>query len=161
MVTCWAKSSCGVRSCFSRHVTAFRLIIRVPASIRNAATTPGSSSEGLVELLDLFPTLAELCDVTPPAELQGRSLTTMLRDPTSRGKEIAYTVVTRGKELGKAIRTQRYRYTLWPTGEELYDLASDPREETNLAGSTNHSKTLEAMRMNLTIAESRAVSKRR
>ena len=137
------------------------LIIRVPASISNAATTPGSSSEGLVELLDLFPTLAELCDVTPPAELQGRSLTTMLREPSSRGKEIAYTVVTRGRELGKAIRTQRYRYALWPTGEELYDLAADPREETNLAGSANHSKTLEAMRMNLTIAESRAVSKRR
>ncbi len=75
------------------------LVIRVPKSIENAATTPGSSSEGLVELVDLFPTLAELCDVTPPSELQGRSLTGMLRDPTSSGKEVVYTVVTRGDKL--------------------------------------------------------------
>ena len=63
------------------------LVIRVPESIESAATTPGSSSEGLVELVDLFPTLTELCDVTPPSELQGQSMTTMLRDPASSGKD--------------------------------------------------------------------------
>lgn len=137
------------------------LIIRVPKTIKNAATTPGSTSEGLVELVDLFPTLAELCDVKPPAELQGRSLTGMLSDPTSNGKKIAYTVVTRGQKLGKAIRTQRYRYALWPTGEELYDLVDDPHENTNLADSPKHTKTRELMRTNLRNAEARAVSKRR
>jgi iduronate 2-sulfatase len=137
------------------------LVIRVPRSIKNAATTPGSSSDGLVELVDLFPTLAELCGVTPPSELQGRSMTTMLRDPTSSGKDVAYTVVTRGKVLGKAIRTLRHRYTLWSTGEELYDLTTDPQEQTNLAHSSEHARTLAEMQTKLMNAEAKAVAKRR
>jgi arylsulfatase A-like enzyme len=85
----------------------------------------------------------------------------MLREPSSGGKEIAYTVVTRGKFLGKAIRTQRYRYTWWPTGEELFDVNDDPQEETNLANSPEYAKTLEKMRTNLASAEAIAVSKSR
>ena len=104
------------------------LVIRVPKSVERGATTAGSTSQGLVELVDLFPTLAELCGVAPPIELQGRSIVPMLRDPSSDGREFAYTVVTRGKKLGKAIRTPRFRYTLWPTGEELYDLQNDIEE---------------------------------
>jgi len=137
------------------------LVIRVPESIESAATTPGSSSEGLVELVDLFPTLTELCDVTPPPELQGQSMTMMLRDPASSGKDTAYTVVTRGKVLGKAVRTQRHRYTRWPTGEELYDLTTDPREQTNLAHSPEHAKILSSIQTKLKKAEAKAVAKRR
>ncbi|MCS7469996.1 sulfatase-like hydrolase/transferase [Stieleria sp. ICT_E10.1] len=87
------------------------LIIRVPDGIGSVTTTPGTSSNGLVELIDLFPTLTELCEITPPTKLQGRSLVGMLKNPQSTGKEVAYTVVTRGQHLGKAIRTQRYHYT--------------------------------------------------
>lgn len=143
-------------------VMLFETCDRVPMVIRvPGQTKPGSTSEGLVELVDLFPTLAELCEVTPPEELQGRSIVPMLRDSTASGKDVVYTVVTRGKPLGKAIRTQRYRYTSWPTGEELYDLSRDPREETNLASSSDHAKTLELMRTNLKQAESKAESRKR
>ncbi|MBP88773.1 MAG: hypothetical protein CMJ64_19015 [Planctomycetaceae bacterium] len=131
------------------------LIIRVPGQ-----TKSGSSSAGLVELIDLFPTLAELCDVTAPDEVQGRSLVPMLRDPTAKGKETTYTVVRRGNELGKAIRTDRWRYTVWPAGEELYDLETDPAERENLVASNEHSEIIKAVRDRLTQVEAKATSAR-
>lgn len=137
------------------------LVIRVPPTVTEYATTPGSTSQGLVELVDLFPTLAELCDVTTPAGIQGRSLCPLLRDPTLDGKEFAYTVVTRGKNLGQAIRTQRYHYNRWHTGEELYDLMSDPHEQTNLAPLKEHAKTLQVMRKHLDSAAAIAVARKR
>ncbi len=132
------------------------LVIRVPGQ-----TQAGSTSEGLVELVDLFPTLAELCDVKPPSDLQGRSLASMLTDPATPGKDVVYTVVTRGQSLGKAIRNQRHRYTRWPDGEELYDLVVDPDEESNLAASASHHALLETMRRSLSQTEARAVARKR
>ena len=129
------------------------LVIRVPGQ-----TLPGSISAGLVELVDLFPTLAELCEVERPTELQGTSLVPMLRDPTATVKDVAYTVVSRGQRLGKAVRTSRWRYTEWPVGEELYDLQKDPHEETNLASSEAHRTTLESMRALLDAKEAEASS---
>ncbi len=136
------------------------LVIRVPASAKSRRTQDGSSSEGLVELVDLYPTLAELCDVTPPEELQGRSIAAMLGDPTAAGKEVAYTVVSRGPQLGKAIRTSEWHYTLWPDdSEELYNLKTDPHEDMNLARSPQDAETIKSMRGLLECAESTAKSR--
>jgi iduronate 2-sulfatase len=133
------------------------LVIRVPGQ-----TKAGSVSEGLVELVDLFPTLTELCGVTPPAELQGRSLVPMLRDPSASGKDVAYTVVMRGAKMGKAIRTNQWHYTLWPDGsEELYDFVADPHEDANLVDASKHLKTLEKMRNLLRQADSNAIARKR
>lgn len=133
------------------------LIVRIPKSVRDVAE-PGTVTEGLVELIDLFPTLTELCDIHTPSELQGQSMTGLLENPQGNGKDVAYTVVTRGKELGKAIRTQRYRFTQWHTGEELYDLVDDPEETRNLARQKEYSETLVLMRSKLGLAEKRAKS---
>jgi iduronate 2-sulfatase len=133
------------------------LVIRVPGQ-----TLAGSTSEGLVELVDLYPTLAELCAIKPPAELQGRSLVSMLRDSNHTGKEAAYTVVVRGDDLGKAIRTDQWHYTLWPEGsQELYDLKADPHEDRNLAVSPEHHQTIKSMRKLLEKTESAATSRQR
>ena len=85
----------------------------------------------------------------------------MLRDPASDGKQVVYTVVSRGKRLGKAIRTQRYRYSRWQTGEELYDLAEDPHERKNLADHPKYGSTLETMRKHLADVEAKAVARKR
>ncbi len=138
-------------------VTLFEVCNRVPLVIRvPGRTSPGSLSEGLIELVDLYPTLAELCEVAAPEDLQGRSLVPMLADPAASGKEVVYTVVSRGDKLGKAIRTDRWRYAIWPDGEELYDLDNDIAEHHNLATSAEHATTLAAMRDSLARAESNA-----
>ena len=140
-------------------VTLFEICNRVPLIIRvPGKTKPNSVSQGLTELVDLFPTLAELCGISTPRDLQGRSLVPRLKDANAPGKEAVYTIVTRGQNFGKAIRTKRWRYARWPDGEELYDLANDPEEHVNLAGNDSHADLFKTMRGHLHEAETRARS---
>ena len=108
------------------------LIVRVPG-----ITPPASISESLVEHVDLYPTLLELCGLQARQLLQGTSFTPILSNPDHDGKESAYTVVSRGKKLGRSIRTKRWRYAEWDSPEiaELYDLENDPKEYHNLINS--------------------------
>jgi arylsulfatase A-like enzyme len=116
-------------------VLLFEESARVPLIVRVPGVSKGGIANGLVELVDLFPTLADLCKVSRPDNLQGRSFASMIDDPLAAGKEYAYTVVQRGEQLGRAIRFDRWRYTAWgtPAVAELYDLLSDPNEFNNLA----------------------------
>jgi len=140
-------------------VLLFEESARVPLIVRVPGVTRGAQARGLVEMLDIFPTLAELCAVTPPANLQGRSLLPQLRDPAAPGKEWAYTVVLRGETLGTAIRFDRWRYTEWgePGLSELYDLEGDPREWTNLAKDPAHAPVM--LRASQLLARARSAAK--
>jgi iduronate 2-sulfatase len=121
-------------------VLLFEESARVPMIVRVPGVTRGAQARGLVEMLDIFPTLAEVCAVAPPSNLPGRSLMPLLRDASAPGKEWAYTVVRRGEALGRAIRFGRWRYSDWggPELVELYDLEGDPNEWTNLAKDPQH-----------------------
>lgn len=84
-----------------------------------------------VSLLDLYPTLAELCDLPVPESVQGESLVALLRDPEAPRAKPA--VMTYGKG-NHAVRDRRYRYIRYAGGaEELYATEADPNEWTNLA----------------------------
>ncbi len=117
-------------------VTLFDIGAKVPFIVRAPGVAKrGASSEAMVELIDIYPTLADLAGLTAPKHLQGTSLRPLLEHPERPGKKKhAYTVVTRGEKMGHALRSQRWRYGKWPDGEELYNLRKDPSERDNLAG---------------------------
>ena len=139
-------------------VSLFEECARVPMILRvPGRTRGGTSASGLTELVDLYPTLCELCGIKAPAHLQGESFTRLIDNPSEKGKETAYTVVSRGKTLGRSIRTVRWRYAEWGSSSEseLYDLEKDPAEHHNLAGDEKFSEPLEKMRQLLEKARQR------
>lgn len=132
-------------------VTLFDIGTRVPLIIRvPEMTAENTHSQAMVELIDLYPTLADISGLTKPSHLQGRSLRPLLGHPERLGqKRSAYTVVRRGYKLGYAIRDQRWRYTQWPDGEELYHLPNDPSERNNLIGKAHVQERVEEYRASL------------
>lgn len=96
----------------------------------------GRSTECPAEMIDFYPTLADLCGLEAPANLSGVSLTPALNDPAARPRTDALTQYNTGYSL----RTRRYRYTEWgkdgALGAELYDHESDPNELENLINSS-------------------------
>ena len=111
----------------------------------------GNASNKITELVDLYPTLAELAGLTPPANLQGQSLLPLLKNPTTKewSKDLAFSISRSG---GESIRTSKWRFTHWgfgAKGEELYDLKNDPNEFTNLARDPNYSGRLNQLKARL------------
>jgi iduronate 2-sulfatase len=104
-----------------------------------------------VELVDLFPTLADLADLTIPALLDGQSLRVELETPNAMRERAAFSQFPRPWEIsdwrgqpsimGYSVRTDRWRFVLWvdlagkaEIARELYDHQTDPAEMKNLAG---------------------------
>ncbi|HEY8504813.1 MAG TPA: sulfatase [Gemmataceae bacterium] len=120
------------------------LIIRAPGKSGN-----GRAAGGPVELVDVYPTLAELCGLKAPDYLDGTSLVPMLDDPSKTVKQAAFTQVQRGKVSGVSLRTERWRYTEWDGGErgvQLYDHEHDPQEYHNLAQNPDYAGVVTEMR---------------
>ncbi len=139
--------------------TLFEESARIPLIIY-APGMPGNGrrSQSLVELVDLYSTLAELCALPPPEGIEGVSLVPLLNDPSRPWKKGAFTVASRGEKreadpspvayLGRSVRTERWRYNEWDEGRrgaELYDHRTDPGELRNLAGDPRHASLRERL----------------
>lgn len=123
------------RSLFERSARV-PLIIAVPR-----AKTRGAAARGLAELVDLYPTLAELAGIKPTGPLDGVSLAPMLDKPSASVKDAAFTQT----QNGYAVRTDRWRYIEWSAGQDgvqLYDMERDSGETTNLAQDARHAATV-------------------
>ena len=130
------------------HTTRVPFIMSVPGITKGKQET-----SGVVELLDVYPTLASLCGLKGmPQDLDGQDVSALLKDVNADWDEAAGTMLIRTanktlhymapgeKAHGKSIRVDRYRYCEWDNGEkgaELYDYEVDPEEKTNFY---NHPK---------------------
>ena len=113
---------------------------QVPLVLAGPGVVKGKPCPRTVETVDLYHTLADLCGLTPPAGLEGKSLRPLLEHPDAQWTDPAYTQVVRltdkRQPLGRSVRTERWRYTEWEHGTlgvELYDHDHDPDEFVNLA----------------------------
>lgn len=139
-------------------MTNYEIDTRVPLIMRVPGLANGKSCAGLVEFVDIYPTLCDLCGVAKPAALDGMSLTPLLRDSKRKGKSAVFTQYLRNgiwtapdgiEYMGYAVRTERHRYVEWfdwknkrLAATELYDLRADPLENNCLPGLPDARKRL-------------------
>ena len=141
----------------------FELSTRVPLVISvPGQTQPGSSSNALVELVDVYPTLADVCGLDVPLGTEGISLKPLLADPHRPWKRAVFSQYPRartgnrhrghGDIMGYAVRTNRYRYVRWVdwetkriVAEELYDHRRDPNEMQNIAELPEQAATIRTL----------------
>jgi len=121
------------------------LIIRLPGQ-----KTAGRKTDALVEFVDLYPGLAEICGLPVPDGLEGTSLRPLLDAPDRPWKKAAFSQYPRGGYDGHAIRTDRWRLVEWRKGNaapvyELYDCKNDPQENVNLANQPEHAATVKEL----------------
>jgi iduronate 2-sulfatase len=129
-------------------VTVFDIGARVPLVVwAPESAGMGAETEAVVELLDIYPTLAGLSGVEPPHELRGESLTPILEDPNAGWDRPAFTQVVRGSVgMGYSVRYGDWRLTQWGEdgagGLELYDVIKDKEGYYNHASNPEYAATV-------------------
>ena len=131
-----------------RKLTLFEECARAPLIVVAPKKRANAVSQRLVEFVDIYPTLAELCGLPAPAGVEGVSFAPLLGNPHQPWKKAAFTTLARRNLMGRSVRTERYRYTEWGDEKmaELYDHQTDPREFTNLANDPKHARVVAEMR---------------
>ncbi len=110
------------------------LIMRVPNQSR-----PGESAAGIVDGIDLYPTLATLCGLPLPSNLEGANVSSLIENPDGPGRGFVISYSSSPQARGMAIRTEHHRIVKWHipqlnrTMVELYDHRTDPNESRNVA----------------------------
>ncbi|WP_230986717.1 sulfatase-like hydrolase/transferase [Cohnella fermenti] len=138
--------------------------IRIPSALYGGPFTGGGTVRELVSLVDLAPTLLDAAGIEVPPTMQGRSALPLVR---GGGRDAAWPgevfVQISESQVGRAIRTKRWKYSVSAPGRDpiadsgadryeeefLYDLTADPYELTNLAGMDSHRQVADRLRARL------------
>ena len=133
--------------------TLFEVALRSPLIVSIPGQEHiGVKTDALVELVDIYPTLCDACQLPIPEQLEGLSMVPVIREPTTPWKSAAFSKT--GREYGKrSIRTQRYRYSEFVKSalprKELYDHNTDPGEKVNIADLPENSALVSHLRKRL------------
>ena len=118
-----------------RKNTLFEVALHSPMII-SAPGQQSSRTDALAELVDIYPTLCDACELSTPSQLEGLSLVPVIEEPTRPWKTAAFSRLSRSGTGGRSMRTAQYRYTEWGgngrRGRELYDYDADPDETVNI-----------------------------
>ena len=141
--------------------TNFETATRVPLIVSDPrAKGKGESSDALVELVDIYPTLADLCTLPVSKDLHGKSFSPLLDHPDLSWEKAAFSQTPRpyqrpNEAMGRSIRTDRYRFVEWTGTEiakplyELYDYESDSPEKINLAKHAEYQQVVDELKKSL------------
>lgn len=117
--------------------------VRVPMIIKAKGIKP-STCNSFVELLDLYPTIAEMAGIKSAEHIQGKSLVKTFKNPNHEVRELAFSVSQGGKSF--LLRSEKWAYIQYDedasSGIELFDMENDPKQFTNLAADPNYGETV-------------------
>jgi len=113
----------------------FETSLHSPLIVTAPDIKPGTKTNALAEYLDIYPSLCELCNLSLPNHLQGKSFDPLMKNPNRLWKNAVFSRYYNGD----SVKTDRYRYTEW-RGKDgktyarmLYDHKSDPHENVNIS----------------------------
>jgi len=138
----------GYRHCWAKHIL-YPSVLHVPLIVRYPGMpNRGGRVQGLVELLDLFPSLAEIARLPAPEGVDGVSFVPQIHEPERKGKEAAYAQGILHNGSGIAVTTKNGTYLEWDNGafQEFYDLSRDPEAWVNQAGNPEYSNAVRSHR---------------
>lgn len=120
---------------------------KTPLLIFDPRNKAAGASTKIVSLLDVYPTLVELCGLPEKKDLDGNNIKPLIVNPNSVWHEMALT--SKAKDM-HSLRDQKYRYIVYPDGfEELYNHTVDPHEWYNIADKATSKKVLQKFRIAL------------
>ncbi|MEQ6120615.1 sulfatase [Reichenbachiella sp. MALMAid0571] len=124
--------------------TLWEQVTRIPLVVSAPGIKNGSECKEAVSLIDIYPTLLDLCDLPDVTGLEGRSLVPQLRNSEKKRSMPAVSSINPNYH---SIRDERYRYITYGDGqEELYDHNKDPEERTNLAEDPKYNKIIQKLK---------------
>ncbi len=128
--------------------TNFETSTRVTMMISGPKLPSAQKTDALAELIDIYPSLCELCGLTPPDYLEGTSFVPLLQSPKRPWKVAAFSCLTDYTTL--TIRTDRYRFIQRASGQnELYDHRTDSAEDHNLASDPDQQQVVQELQATL------------